>query len=99
MERLSTSAVRVRQDLWRAELSIQEVALPHTTSIRFFLEQDQVFQNPSKAVMKPDLGVSSQGSSSIKINCLVPSSLLCKNSSSMRKASIQLSGHFDFCIP
>lgn len=55
-----------------------------------------VFQKPSNAVIKPDFGVSSHGSSSMKISCLLPSSIFCKNISNIKKASIQLSGHLLF---
>ena len=53
---------------------IQDVALPQTMTMRFGLWHPHPFQKDSKAVMKPDRGVSSQGSSSKKTSWRPPSS-------------------------
>lgn len=56
--------------------TIQVVALPHTNNITSLCFWHQLFQKWPNALMKPALGVSKQGNSSIKITHLFLVSLL-----------------------
>ena len=78
---------------------IQEFALPQTITIRFFLWHPQEFQNPSKALMNSDLGVSSHGNSSMNTNWREPSSIRIRCFSRSRKASNQDLGLLHSSIP
>ena len=69
--------------------TIQDVADPQTTKTMSFLEVAQPFQKCSNADRKSDLGVSSQGSSSMNTNFLSSVEVLRKRFNSL-KASSQL---------
>ena len=78
---------------------IHDTAEPQATNIKSSRFAPQPFQKASNAVTNPDLGVSSQGNSSIKTSIRWPSALDSRNFSNIKNASNQFVGSEEISAP